>query len=389
MDEVARQLNMDALALRRKNWIKVADEYPLAKALTRNADSVPLIESCALPECLQIVEEKLNWKEKRQQVHEGRFRHGVGIALSLYGTPGTSRGSDSSGAIIKLNEDGSFDVFANANDGNSGSATILAQIAAEVLGVPIDDILMHTSDTTTIPFDTATSASATLYGSGGAVKKAAEQIRRQILTVGGRMLNTLPETLKINAGTITAPNGQTATTAQVASHTLHSEGRHIMTSASWKIQPMPTSFAAQGVEVEVDTETGSVRVVKAITAVDAGRVINPLIAGSQLLGSAAQGLGAGICEEMIFDRNGHLLTTNLSDYGFYNARDMPEVQTYMIETSDPANSFGAKVVAEHPLNAMAPAIANAVADALGVRIRQTPLTPERVLRALHAQTNKR
>ncbi|MBV9228632.1 MAG: xanthine dehydrogenase family protein molybdopterin-binding subunit, partial [Chloroflexi bacterium] len=313
-------------------------------------------------------------------------RHGVGIALSLYGAPGTS--AESSGAIIKLNEDGSFDVFANANDGNSGSATVLAQIAAEVLGVPMEDILMHTSDTASIPFDAATSASATLYGSGGAVKKAAEQIRRQILTVAGRMLNTLPEALKINAGTITAPNGHTTTISQVASHSLHIEGRHIMTTASWKVQQTPTSFAAQGVEVEVDTETGSVRVVKAITAVDAGRVINPLIVGAQLLGSAVQGLGAGICEEMIYDRNGHLLTTTFSDYGIYNARDMPEMQTYMVETNDPANSFGAKVVAEHPLNAMAPAIANAVADALGVRIRQIPFTPERVLRALHAQANK-
>ncbi|MBV9228267.1 MAG: molybdopterin-dependent oxidoreductase, partial [Chloroflexi bacterium] len=193
MDEIARQLNMDALELRRKNWIKVADEYPLAHAPGRNGDIVPLIESCALPECLQIVEEKLNWKEKRKQAHEGRFRHGVGIALSMYGTPGTS--ADSSGAIIKLNEDGSFDVFANANDGNSGSATLLAQIAAEVLGVPMEDILMHTSDTASIPFGAATNASATLYGSGGAVKKAAEQIRRQILTVAGRMLNTLPEAL--------------------------------------------------------------------------------------------------------------------------------------------------------------------------------------------------
>ena len=162
-----------------------------------------------------------------------------------------------------------------------------------------------------------------------------------------------------------------------------------MTTASWKQAQIPTAFAAQGVEVEVDTETGGIRVIKAITAVDAGRTINPMIAEGQIQGSVAQGLGIGLSEEMIHDQKGQLLTTNFSDYHVYSAPDMPELETYFVETNDSAGPFGAKEVAEIPLNGIAPALANAVADALGIRIRQLPLTPERILRAIHAQTAAR
>ncbi|HKT39428.1 MAG TPA: molybdopterin cofactor-binding domain-containing protein, partial [Ktedonobacterales bacterium] len=129
-------------------------------------------------------------------------------------------------------------------------------------------------------------------------------------------------------------------------------------------------------------ETGQVRVLKAVSAVDAGRVINPVTAEGQIEGGATQALGYGTCEEMIYDENGTLLTTNLSDYRIYSAPDMPQMETYIVETSDPFGPFGAKAIAEIPIDGMAPAIANAVADALGVRINQIPLTPERVLRAI-------
>ncbi|HLI87480.1 MAG TPA: molybdopterin cofactor-binding domain-containing protein [Ktedonobacteraceae bacterium] len=379
MDEIAKQLNMDALALRRKNWIKTGDEFPLLKGPGRN-----IVESCGLPACLQIVEEKLEWEEKRNRKRSGieRIRRGVGVALALQGAPGAHTGM--SGAMMKLNEDGSFDLFAGANDSGAGSTTLLAQIAAEALSVRAEDILVHASGTDSSPFEIGEQASATLYVSGGAVKKAAEQMRRQVLAVAGRMLNALPEALKINSGVITAPTGQKVSVAQVAAHALYVENRHIMTAASWRAQPAPIAFGAHGVEVEVDSETGRVRIVKAVVAVDAGRVINPLIEEAQIQGSAAQGLGAGLCEEMVYDQKGALLTTDLSTYHIYNALDMPDLQTYLVETSDPSDLFGAKAVAELPLSGMAPALANAVADALGVRIRQIPLTPERVLRMIHA-----
>ncbi len=388
MDEIARQLGMDALELRRKNWIKVGDENPLAKALGEGKEGyTQVIESCGLPQCLQIVEERLGWKEKRGKGGNGRFRRGVGVALAMHGT--AIPGLDMGGASIKLNDDGSFNVLVGATDIGTGSDTVIAQIAAEVLGVRVEDIIMHSSDTDFTPFDTGAYASSTTYISGGATKKAAEQVRAQILEVAGRILKANPETLTIKDRVISAPGGQTVTVSQVALHSLHVENQQqIMATASWMSYESPPPFAAQGAEVEVDTETGTVRVLTAISAVDAGRVINPITAEGQIEGGATQALGYGVCEEMIYDQNGALLTTNFSDYRIFSAPDMPKMETYIVETSDPFGPFGAKAIAEIPIDGMAPAVANAVADALGIRIRQIPLTPERVLHAIHAQGAK-
>jgi putative selenate reductase molybdopterin-binding subunit len=177
------------------------------------------------------------------------------------------------------------------------------------------------------------------------------------------------------------------TIAQVA---LHAENqRQIMATASWAGQPLSPSFAAQGAEVEVDTETGAVRVIKAVSAIDAGRVLNPVLAEGQIEGGAAQALGYGICEEMLYDQRGALLTANLSDYRIFSASDMPLMETALVETDEPAGLFGAKEIAEISTDAMAAAVANAVADAIGTRMRQIPLTPERVLRALRGQAQTR
>ena len=389
IDEIAKQLGMDALEFRRKNWLKEGDENPLAKALGEGKEGyAQIIESCGLPQCLQIVEEKLDWKEKRGKGGTGRFRRGVGVALAMHGTaiPGLDMGA----ASIKLNDDGSFNVLVGATDIGTGSDTVIAQIAAEVLGVRMEDIIMHSSDTDFAPFDTGAYASSTTYISGGATKKAAEQVRMQILDVAGRMLRANPETLALNNRVITAPNGQTVTVSQVALHSLHVENQQqIMATASWMSYNSPPPFAAQGAEVEVDTETGAVRVLKAVSAVDAGRVVNPVMAEGQIEGGATQALGYGVCEEMVYDANGALLTTNLSDYRIYNAVDMPQMQSYLVETHDPFGPFGVKAIAEIPIDGMAPAVANAVTDAIGIRINQIPLTPERVLRAIHAQTEKK
>ncbi len=389
MDVIAKQIGMDALEFRRKNWIKVGDENPLAKALGEGKEGyTQIIESCGLPECLHIVEERLGWKEKRGKGGTGRFKRGVGVALAMHGT--AIPGLDMGGASIKLNDDGSFNVLVGATDIGTGSDTVIAQIAAEVLGVRVEDIIMHSSDTDFTPFDTGAYASSTTYISGGATKKAAEQVRSQILEVASQMLNVNPEKLTLKDRIITSPNGETVTVSQVALHSLHVENQQqIMATASWMSYESPPPFAAQGVEVEVDSETGVVRVLNAISAVDAGRVINPITAEGQIEGGATQALGYGICEEMVYDEKGAMLTTNLSDYRIYSAPDMPKMETYIVETIDPFGPFGAKAIAEIPIDGMAPAVANAVADALGIRIHQIPLTPERVLRAIHAKTAKK
>ncbi len=375
IDEIAKRLDMDALVLRRKNWVQTG------------TPNVPSSEGDSIPECMQLVETKLQWSGKRGQVWNSRLHRGVGVALTRYDT---MLDVESSGALIKLNDDGSFDVFVGV--ANSTVKTMLAQIAAEVVSVSIEDILMHASGTDVIPFATTTNAASTLYNAGAALRRAAEQVRRQVLVVAGRLLNVMPETLTIQDGTITPSslNGQTLTIAQVASHLLSSEGKQIIASASWKEEHPPTVYAVQGAEVEVDTDTGAIRIVKLITALDAGRAINPSLAEGQMQGGVVQGLGSATSEEAVYDQHGQLLTATFSDYHIYNAAETPEIQTYLIQ-SDSASTgvFGAKSVGEVARSGVAPAIANAVADALGFRLRQLPLTPERILRAIHAQNAKR
>lgn len=381
MDEIALQLGMDALELRRKNWLKPGDEILLARELGAGVEGrKQLVQSSGLAECLRVVEEKLQWKERRGTGREGRLRRGVGMAIVMHGD--ANAGQEIAGASLKLNEDGSFNLLVSATD----SETVIAQIVAEVLGVHVEDILVHSSDTDVTPFASASNASATISVSGGAAKKAAEQVRAQVLEVAGQMLKVKPEQLTIRERAIDAPGGQSVTVAQVALHSLYVENqRQIMATASWTSGQSSPSFAAQGVEVEIDTETGVVRVVKAVSAVDVGRVINPVLAEGQIEGGATRALGYSISEELLYDQRGNLFTTNLSDYRIFNASDMPVLETYLVETADGSGPFGAKASAEIPGSGIAPAVANAVADALGVRLRQIPLTPERVLRALRAQ----
>jgi putative selenate reductase molybdopterin-binding subunit len=385
MDEVAKRVGLDALALRRLNWLKVGDEYPGKD--TRNRTVPLLVESSALPDCLRVVEEQLRWHEKRGTISNGRERHGVGAALALQGL--ASWEVNTSGVVMKLNEDGSFDVFVGASERSFGMSTLLTQVAAEVLGASLEDVFVHTTNVDAVPFDGGVHGSSSFYVSGGAVRKAAEQIRRQFLTIAGRLLNTLPETLKVSSGVITAPNTQSKTIRQIAEYSLGVEGRQIMTTASWKVQQAPIAFAALGAEVEVDTETGFLRVVKLVCAVDVGQALNPLILESQLQGSLAQALNAVLYEDLLYDAKGVIHNADLRAYHLQNALVKPEVQISLLSTHDPFGPFGAKAVAELPLQVLSAAVSNAVADALGTRIRQLPLIPERILRAVHAQTAQR
>jgi putative selenate reductase molybdopterin-binding subunit len=208
-------------------------------------------------------------------------------------------------------------------------------------------------------------------------------VRGQMIEVAARMLNTAPDRLRCADRRISAPDGRSVTISEVALHSLHVENqRQIMATASRMSYDSPPPFAAQFAEVEVDTETGEVRVLKAVSAVDCGRAINPATAEGQIEGGTTQAMGYGVCEEMVYDGRGALLTTDLQRYHIYSAAEMPAMQTFLVETSDPYGPFGAKAVAEIPLDSMAPAIANAVANAIGVRVREIPLTPERVLRAI-------
>jgi putative selenate reductase molybdopterin-binding subunit len=272
-----------------------------------------------------------------------------------------------------------------ATDLGTGSDTVLAQIAAETLGVPLEKVIVYSSDTDFTPFDTGAYASSTTYISGGAVLKAAEEVREQILSHAARHFfgDLSAERLWLENGCVVAPDGRTVELERLALHSLHQAEQHqIMATASHMSYLSPPPFAVQFAEVEVDIQTGEVRCPKLVMAVDCGVAINPLTATGQVEGGMLQALGYALCEEMVYDSAGRLLNPKFGDYRIYAANETPALEAILVQTYEPSGPYGAKAVAEIPMDGVAPAVANAIYNATGLRLRSIPFTPEKVWRAL-------
>ncbi len=393
MDEIAHALDLDPITFRKQNWVQAGDTMPIAPLLgegeKETIDFEPVIQSCGLNECFTQGMEAIQWNEKFKRGWHSvpgkpHIRRGLGAAMCMHGTaiPGLDMGA----ASIKINDDGSFNVLVGATDLGTGSDTVLAQMAAEVLGVTIDDIIIYSSDTDMTPFDTGAYASSTTFVSGWAVLRAAEDVADQIRERAALMLvlDSWNE-IRLKGGQAIVPDGRSVSLENVALHSLHQDQqRQIMATASFVSMDSPPPFAGQFAEVEVDIETGQVTVTKLVMAVDAGVPINPVTASGQVEGGMTQALGYGHCEEMVYTEDGDLINDRFGPYHIYRADEMPWMDTILVQTHEPTGPFGAKAIAEIPKDGVAPAIANAVFDATGVRIRGIPFTPQRVYDALNA-----
>jgi putative selenate reductase molybdopterin-binding subunit len=391
MEDIAHQLGMDVIEFKRLNWVKVGDPLDIAVHLGEgeadNVQDVPFIRSSGLDQCVLQGMQAIGWHRRSDpnfKIDPTRphIRRGLGFAMCMHGT--AIPGLDMGGASIKINDDGSFNVLVGATDLGTGSDTVLGQIAAEVLGVPLQDIIMYSSDTDMTPFDTGAYASSTTYISGTAVMRAAEQVREQIKERAGLMLG-----LKDWSGVVLrdrkaiAPDGRAVSLQDIALHSLHQQDqRQIMAAASYVSPESPPPFAGQFAEIEVDIQTGQVTVKKLVMAVDCGVAINPITASGQVEGGMTQALGYGHCEEMVYDEDGRMVNPHLGPYKIYRADEMPELEVILVQTMEPSGPFGAKAVAEIPKDGVAPAIRNAIYHATGVQINRIPFTPERVWKAL-------
>ncbi|MGE5675237.1 MAG: molybdopterin-dependent oxidoreductase [Mycobacterium leprae] len=387
MDEVARAIGMDPLEFRLKNCLRAGDENPLARALGEGREGFEQkIVSCGLPECAAFGRTAIRWDSRHNEKAAsaaGTRRQGYGVAFAMHGTaiPGLDMGA----ASLKLNDDGTVNLLVGATDLGTGSDTVLAQIVAEVLGCAVTDVLVYSSDTDMTPFDVGAYASSTTYISGGAVKKVAEDVAQQVRAVAARMMGAAEAELSMHDCAVWSPDGRSVTLADAALNSLHvADQKQIMAVASNLSYDSPPPFAVTFAQVEVDTETGRVDVKKLITAVDAGQVINPVAATGQVEGGMVQALGYAVSEEMLFDATGRMLNPNFRDYRVFLADEMPEIVAHLVHTEDPFGPYGAKALAEIPMDGVAPAIANAVRDATGVTMTEIPLTPERVWRSLSA-----
>jgi putative selenate reductase molybdopterin-binding subunit len=393
MENIARKMGFDPIEFRLKNALRSGEVQPFSRAWSEGREPKPeTVYTVGLEECVNQGRMVIGWDEKfgNAQWHiipgKSHLRKGIGVAMVMQGT--AIPYLDMGGASIKLNDDGSFNLLVGATDLGTGSDTVLAQMAAEVLGVPVDDIVVYSSDTDFTPFDKGAYASSTTYISGTATVKAAEQVADRIrhraammFAEKGEQIN--PDEIILENRQAVAPNGQAFTLEEIGLHSIHQiDQEQIMAVASHMSPVAPPPFAAQFAEVTVDIESGMVTVDKLVMAVDSGVIINPVTASGQIEGGMAQALGYAVSEEMVYDAEGQPRERDFADYHIFRADEMPELSTIFVETYEPSHPFGAKAVAEIPLDGVAPAVGNAILDACGVSLNQIPTLPESIWRGI-------
>jgi xanthine dehydrogenase YagR molybdenum-binding subunit len=366
MDALARELKMDRLELRRRNY---ADG---------DQDKKRVYSHKRLRECYDAGAEAFGWSKPIEQPENPARRRGIGMASVTWG----AGGGPPAYATVRLNRDGTVDVLTGSQDLGTGSRTILAQIAAEQLGAAIDDVRTVLGDTERLPYAPNSWGSITTASVGPAVRVAAEEARRALFDAAGGFLGAPPERLRASGSVIRIVDGEKSMTFAEVCEKLGDV--MIIGEGSRGPNPQKTAinaFAAQFAEVEVDVETGQVRVLRIVSAHDSGRIINPTLARSQVEGGIIQGLGYALFEERVLDeRSGFPLNPTMHDYKIPTMADVPHIEVLFVGGSDTvANHTGAKGLAEPPIIGVAPAIANAVADALGREVREIPMTPWRVL----------
>jgi xanthine dehydrogenase molybdenum-binding subunit len=397
IDEICEQLKFDPIEFRLKNAHTEGEQHPF--------DPNFKLSSYRFEECLKRGAEEFGWpKRSTAGSANGTKKRGIGFAcqpLWVSGCVGFPDIYEHSGAIVKLNVDGTVNLAIATVDMGCGQNTVLSQILAEELGVPLSAVKVSYADTDTVPFDAPSHASRVTYSTGNAVKAAAASAKKRVFEVAGGLLNAAPGDLELLNSRVqvkgSPENGlslqDVVTRAESPCVNMVPDGMQrtsleekgtIIGFASLAPTSNPSPAAVQFVEVEVDTETGEVKVLRVVYAHDIGKVINPPGAEGQVEGGFQQGLGYALMENLVFDQSsGVCLSADFLNYKMPTAIEMPaDIKCVFVESEEPSGPFGAKSLAEPCLIVPAPAIANAIYNAIGVRVRELPITPEKILAGL-------
>ncbi len=390
VDMMAEKLGMDPLELRLKNIMRVGDPWCLPYKCS----------STGLAQCIERGARSIGWERRGKLNRPGDKKlRGIGMGVGTHVSNAWPFCVDYDNAYVTIQQDGSVHLAAGVPDIGTGTSTTLPQFVAEVLGVRLDQVSMAFADTLTTPFDIGSHASRTCYAAGTAVVAAARDARKQILDYAADFLKVAPEGLDIKDSVIyvTGPNvgaecagtgvcragGGERTSVTLKELAYHAHLRNKQFIGVGRIVPdNAPPWHAHFAEVEVDTETGQVRVIKMAAAHDVGKAINPGIVEGQIEGGVLMGVGYALSEEIRYDEKGRQLQDSIHKYMLPTAEDRPEIDAIIVEAEDPTGPFGAKGVGETGLVPTAGAVANAVYNAAGIRLKEIPLTPEKVFRAL-------
>lgn len=371
INELAVKLNMDPIELRKKNMLEVGE------SIKAYYDEV--LQSCGLLECLETGKKMIDWDNKypSYKVSDHKVR-GIGMAMTMQGSGISS--IDIASSQIRLNDDGYYTLLIGATDMGTGCDTILGQMAAECLECSMDKIVVNGVDTDYSPYDTGSYASSTTYVTGMSVVKACEMLKEKIIEEAALQLNVSKELLVFEGDKISSEDGTLsisldtlAQNAVVGSHeSLTAVGSH-----SSPVSPPP--FMAGFAEVEVDTQTGHIEMIDYVGVVDCGTVINTNLATIQAEGGIAQGIGMALYEDITYTQTGKMQNNTFMQYKIPTRLDMGNIRVAFESTYEPTGPFGAKSIGEVVINTPCPAIAHAVYNATGVRVRELPITPEKIV----------
>jgi len=385
MDMIAEKLGIDPVELRIKNYRGLGETDPLT------GDT---IQSDGMKECLIEGARKIGWEEKRTKKITGETKkRGLGMSCLVHGSGGRFDIPDPTSATIMFNSDGSVNLVTAATDDGQGLRTVFAQIAGEELGIDMEQISVSESDTDLTPFDSGTHGSRQTYAGGNIVKKAAMEAKDTLLSLVSQHLNVKKEDLRIKDGVIYHEK-ETTTKIPVGDFLTGllfedlSTGKQVQGFATGVAPASPPVFAGNFAEVEVDIETGEVRILRLVGAFDVGRAMNPAHVEGQITGGEVMGIGYALTEDLVI-KDGKICNSNFADYRILRSCDAPEIDAIIVESNEPTAAFGAKGVGEITNVGTAAAIANAIYDAVGIRMTKLPITQEKILEALSAEEGEK
>ena len=376
-DELAHKMGMDPVKFRELNMPMEGEALP-------GYPDVPINGSCTMDKCLARAKEMIGWDEKYpfRDMGNGKVR-GVGIAMAMQGS--SIAGIDVGGADIKLNEDGSYTLALGCSDMGTGCDTILAQMAADCLDTDMKNIVVFSVDTDISPYDSGSYASSTTYATGNAVIQACGELRKRIHAFGAQMLGVSAEDSDFDGEKVRTEDGKEVTLQQIAGKATCGVCSELQVVKEYSSPISPPPFMVGAAEVEVDKETGQIDVIDYVGVIDCGTPINPNLARVQAEGGIGQGIGMVLYEDVQYTDKGKIRNNSFMQYKIPNRMDIPKVRIEFESSYEKTGPFGAKSIGELVIDTPCPAIANAVYNATGVRIRELPITPEKVAMGILAR----
>ena len=376
-DELAHKMGMDPVKFRELNMPMEGEALP-------GYPDVPINGSCTMDKCLARAKEMIGWDEKYpfRDMGNGKVR-GVGIAMAMQGS--SIAGIDVGGADIKLNEDGSYTLALGCSDMGTGCDTILAQMAADCLDTDMKNIVVFSVDTDISPYDSGSYASSTTYATGNAVIQACGELRKRIHAFGAQMLGVSAEDSDFDGEKVRTEDGKEVTLQQIAGKATCGVCSELQVVKEYSSPISPPPFMVGAAEVEVDKETGQIDVIDYVGVIDCGTPINPNLARVQAAGGIGQGIGMVLYEDVQYTDKGKIRNNSFMQYKIPNRMDIPKVRIEFESSYEKTGPFGAKSIGELVIDTPCPAIANAVYNATGVRVRELPITPEKVAMGILAR----